>query len=124
VVQEIQSTTTGTARAAASATLSAIPVQVYIQIGNQNQKPRAEAVRAALQEKGYVVPAIENVAGKADLPKRTNVRYFNVQDKSVAEDLVKTLREHGSTSAYAYAVSRLKVKPGSLEIWYSPEDIA
>jgi hypothetical protein len=121
VAQEIQSGATGTAKAEASATLLALPVHVYIHIANENQRSKADAVRTTLEEKGYVVPGIENVAGKAELPKKTNVRYFNDQDKPIADAIVAALKEQGVASAYAYRVSRYKVKPGSLEIWFSPD---
>jgi hypothetical protein len=68
-----------------------------------------------------VVPEIENVEGKLDLPRKPNVRYFNDQDKPIADGIVAILIEQGLSSAHAEQVSRYKVKPGSLEILFSPD---
>lgn len=119
VAQEIQISGTATAKSEAKATLSTLPVQVYIQISREGQRSKAEDVRTALQKKGFTVPGIENIAIKADIPKKTNVRYFNDQDKSIADQIVAVLKEQGLASAYSYRVARYKVKPGSLEIWFS-----
>lgn len=121
VVQQIKLSGNATAKADASAALSTIPVQVFIQIASELQQKKAKEVLTALQQSGYVVPGIENVAGKADSPKKTNVRYFNAEDKSIAEKIAAVLREKGIADAYAYHVSQFKVKPGSLEIWFSAD---
>jgi len=119
VVQEIQQSATGTTKAEATATLSSLPVQVYMQLADEKQKIKANTIRTILQAKGYVVPDIGDVVGKA--PKITEVRYFNNQDKPIAEAIVTVLQEQRLTSAQASPVSRYKVKPGSLEIWFSAD---
>jgi hypothetical protein len=121
VAQQIQLSGTIAAKSEAKATLSSLPIQVYIQIANDKQRMKAEAIRVILQEKGYVVPEIENVEGKLDLPRKPNVRYFNDQDKPIADGIVAILIEQGLSSAHAEQVSRYKVKPGSLEILFSPD---
>jgi hypothetical protein len=64
------------------------------------------------------------VAGKAELPEKTNVRYFNVEDGPAAETIAELLKTNGVPDAYVYNVShRFKVKPGSLEVWFSPDAV-
>jgi hypothetical protein len=121
VAQQIQLSGTVAAKSEAKATLSLLPIQVYIQIANEKQRVKAESIRVILQEKGYVVHGIENVVGKLDFPRKPNVRYFNNQDKPIADGIVAILIEQGLSSAYSEQVSRYKVKPGSLEIWFSPD---
>lgn len=119
VVQQIKLSGSATAQAEASAVLSTIPVQVFVQIASELQREKAKEILAVLQQRGYVTPGIENVSGKADSPKITNVRYFNDEDKPIAEAITSVLKERGIEDAYAYHVSQYKVKPGSLEIWFS-----
>ena len=121
IAQQIKLSGSATAKAEASAALSTIPVQVFIQIASESQREKAREILAALQQSGFLTPAIENVSGKADSPKKTNVRYFNDGDKPTAEKIVSILKEKGMTEAYAYHVSQYKVKPGSLEVWFSTD---
>jgi hypothetical protein len=121
VAQEIKAGGTGPAKSEASALLSTLPVQVYLQIADDHQRGKAEAIRTALQQKGYVVPGIENVAGKADIPKNTNVRFYNDQDQAIAVAIASILRDQGLSTAYAYRVARFKARPGSIEIWFSSD---
>jgi hypothetical protein len=121
VAQEIKLSGSATAKAEASAALSTIPAQVYVQIASESQREKAKEVVAALQQRGYVTPGIEDVSGKADSPKNTNVRYFNDEDKAAAEAIAAILKEKGIATAYAYRVAQFKVKPGSLEVWFSAD---
>lgn len=122
VIQEIKSTGTATTKAEASAILPTLPAQVYIQIASESQRVKANEITTQLQQKGFVMPGIENMAGKgADMPKNTNVRYFNDEDKQTAEAIVAILKEAGITTAYAYPVSKYKVKAGGLEVWFSAD---
>lgn len=102
--------------------LNAIPARVYIQIANESQRDKAGQIRAKLIEKNFLVPGIENVSGKAEVPKNTNVRFFNEQDRTAAETVVGILHSAGITKAFAYPVSGQKARPGTLEIWFSQND--
>jgi hypothetical protein len=106
-------------RTAAAAVVKSIPVQVFVHIAAEDQRPHAAALIQALESEGYSVPGIENIAGKATLPKRTNVRYFNPQDKATADSIAGILRKQGIDDAYPYAVTHLNARPGSLEIWFA-----
>lgn len=121
VAQQIQISGSASARTEASAALSTIPVQVFLQIASESQRDKAKDVVTALQKRGYVTPGIENISGKADSPKKTNVRYFNDEDKAIAETIASILKEKGISDAYTYHVSQFKVRPGSLEIWFSAD---
>jgi hypothetical protein len=89
VIQEIKSNGTATTKAEATAILPTLPIQVYIQIASESQRVKANEITTQLQQKGFVMPGIENMAGKgADMPKNTNVRYFNDEDKPTAEAIV------------------------------------
>lgn len=121
VAQQIKASGSAAARTEASAALSTIPVQVFLQIAAESQREKAKDVVAALQQRGYVTPGIENISGKADSPKKTDVRYFNDEDKPIAETVASILKERGIADAYAHHVSQFKVKPGSLEIWFSAD---
>lgn len=103
-------------------TLEAIPGRVYIQIADARQREKAKQVEEKLRERGLLVPGIENVAGKAVIPRKTNVRYFNDQDKATAEAIVEVLTAAGISSAYAYRVAGINARPGSLEVWFSAND--
>jgi len=119
VVQDIKQNTTGAVRAEATETLTSLPVQVYMQLAGEQQRTKAESIRAMLQAKGYEIPSIGKVVGKA--PKITEVRYFNETDKPIADAIATVLREQGYASAQASYVSAYKAKQGSLEIWLPQE---
>jgi hypothetical protein len=121
VVEEIRQSGSAAAKEEASAALSSIPARVFVHIASEVQLAKVKDIVLALQDRGFVVPGVENVSGKAELPKNTNVRYFNAEDKPAAEAIAELLREKGVAGAYASNVTRYKVKPGSLEVWFSAE---
>lgn len=102
--------------------LGALPARVYIQIAGPTQRAKAKQIQQELIDHGLLVPGIEDVSGKADIPKNTNVRYFNDQDKATAETVVGILHSNGIASAYPYRVSGRSARPGTLEIWFSQND--
>lgn len=75
-------------RVVAAALDSALPVRVYIQIGQQSDRPLAEDARDKLRGAGLVIPGIELV-GAGRTPKRDSVRYC--QEK-VAPDAVERVQ--------------------------------
>lgn len=119
VAQEIKLSGSTSARSEASAALSTIPVQVFMHIASESQRQKAKDVAAVLRQKGFVVPGIENISGKADPPKKTNVRYFNNEDEKAARAIESVLQENGFTDTNAFPVPQYKVTPGSLEVWFS-----
>lgn len=122
VAQDIAASSSGAAKSEASAALEKIPAQVYLHIADEGQRDKAKAVQQNILEKGFTVPGIENVSGRAELPRNTSVRYFNEQDKASAESIVNSLKSQGLNSASAKYYSGLKARPGSIEVWMSPGD--
>jgi len=122
IVREVRSTGSPAARAEATAALSTLPTQIYIHIASKDQRQRAAVLREALEGKGYIVPGIEDVSAKADLPRKANVRYFNDEDKQTAQAIAEVMKQQGVSSVSAYKIGGYKVKPGSLEVWFSPSD--
>lgn len=53
-----------------------VPPRVYLHIAEESQRPTAQALQTALIEAGFVVPGIQNVAGKAYVPPQSEVRFF------------------------------------------------
>ena len=121
VAQDIKESASGTVKEQASAALAAIPARVFLHVASDTQQRSAEQIAATLKDRGYVVPGIENVSGKAQSPKKTNVRYFNSEDQAAAESIAQVLRERGIADASPYHVSMFKVRPGSLEVWFAPD---
>lgn len=121
VAQEILQTGTPAARKAAATTLEAITPKVSIHFAQEWQKSRAKNLASSLKDYGFNVPGIENVSGSATSPKITNVRYFNDTDKDTAESIAAMLRKEGFEDAKTYRVAQFSNKPGSLEVWFSPD---
>jgi hypothetical protein len=72
-----------------------IAARIYVQIGDENQRRRATEVVERLQKKGYIVPGIENVGGKARLPNSSQVRYY-ATDSVTREDIKVIVETLGS----------------------------
>src|SRR5262249_46713534 len=99
--------------------LGTLPRRVYIQIAGSKQREKARQIQQKLIVAGFIVPGIEDVSGKAVIPKTTSVRYFTDSDKATAGDLVQMLRANGLPSAAALPVSSNNARPGTLELWFS-----
>jgi hypothetical protein len=117
VAQDIQLSGSSAAKVAASAALASLPAQVYIQIGTESQRAKARELSTALQQSGFQTLGIENVAGKAESPKTSEVRYFNDDDKQPAEAIAAVLRQQGVKDAQSRRITFLKARPGSIEVW-------
>jgi len=118
VAESIKESGSTTDRAQAALALETIPARVFLQIADESQRPTAATVSEALRRSGYVVPGIENVAGKATSPKATTVRFFNEEDRPAAEAIVAVLKSTGIRDAVEQNVTRFKVRPGSIEVWF------
>lgn len=91
-----------------------LPPRVFIQIESEQHRPRAEQAKAALENKGVIVPGIE-VVGPDRTPAVTQLRYRG-EDKDKAGDVMKILRSAGikATRLSSMYVSRA----GQLELWF------
>ncbi|HEY0428464.1 MAG TPA: hypothetical protein VGC76_11845 [Pyrinomonadaceae bacterium] len=55
-------------------TANSLP-RIYLHIGEEAQRPLAETLQKKLQAAGYIIPGIQNVAGRAVVPTVTQLRY-------------------------------------------------
>lgn len=117
--QEVKQNGSGTSKSDAAKILDALPYTIYMHIGAEAQREAAKQALVGLQQLGYTPAGIENVAGKANLPKATEVRYFNVEDKSTADAIATSLQKNGYQSARSKQVSIFKVKSGNIEVWFA-----
>jgi hypothetical protein len=123
VLEEIKQSGSTIAKQQASNALMSVPARVLLHVGSEAQKEHAKAIVSKLQERGFIVPAVQNVFGNAELPHKTNVRYFNTEDRVSAEAITNILTSNGVPDAYTSNVTRFKVRPGSLEVWFSADAI-
>jgi len=91
--------------------------RVYIHISDEAQRNEMEKLKISLQSGGFSVPGIENVKDKADVPKKSSVRYFNVEDKENAQMLVDKLNESGEANVALFYITSYRARIGHLEIW-------
>jgi len=97
---------------------SKLPPLVYVQIANEGQRAIAEKASAKLRTAGYIVPGIENVGKKANIPESTEVRYFppTKQDDPDLKRVVQALGQIG-ISANTTLV-KLSSPPRQFELWF------
>ncbi len=119
VAQAIQSTGDASAQAAATETLAKIPAQVFLHIGDESQRAKAQANSRTLEEAGFQPMGIENVAAKGGVvPSKSQVRFFNDADKANAEAIANLLQHQGVADITAQKIA-LKARPGTIEVWLS-----
>jgi hypothetical protein len=107
----------GPTRQAAQDVLAQVPVYVYLHIAEEGQRDQARLIQAAIEDElGFVVPGIENIAGKAGVPSRARVRYFAESDAKAARLVAEILGKYGFRGATT-ARLRLRAKPGTVEVW-------
>jgi hypothetical protein len=92
------------------------PVRVFIQIGNELQRPSMEVLRQKLTRLGFIVLGIENV-GIDKLPTNPSVRYFYDEDKVNANVVAEQLRLSGFAAASIVRLNNTNARTGTLEIW-------
>jgi hypothetical protein len=103
------------------------PTRVYIHYTTKGQED-AEKVRSALDEACFLVPGIENITGKANPPKKTEVRLFTNSSNVVAEATqVRAIVNQGLGRDVALKFvnptwTREKIPPRLFEVWLGTED--
>jgi hypothetical protein len=126
VALDIQLSGSRSAKDNAKVTLSVLPtpIRVFGHIGKEDQRTRVEGALVALQAKaeGYSFVGVENVSGKATLPKTTEIRYFNDQDKDPAETIAQLLRVEFGPTVEAKKVAIPSVKLGTIEVWFAQDE--
>jgi hypothetical protein len=69
--------------------------RVYIHIASEDQRKAAKVLQSQLIAKNYIVPGIENVSGKAKIPAKLQVRYFDPQAKESADSILQLIKNGG-----------------------------
>jgi cell division protein FtsB len=101
-----------------------LPPRIYIHIGDESQRDKAKSAAGSLQQKGYLVPGIENV-GPDRAPKLSQLRYY--QDDSFgpgdSKDIVSTLEDRGINVAPKDSLngSGRSHRPRHYEIWFGKD---
>jgi hypothetical protein len=76
------------------ATVQQLPVRVYMQIADEQQREKVQELQSILRQRGFLVPGIEKI-GEKQAVKKTEVRYFDDSDK-VHADQVQSIVTHTS----------------------------
>lgn len=94
-----------------------IPPRIYFHIAREDQRERARQLARQLQAKGYVVPGIENVQGKANIPHVSQLRYYQNSEKKDLDDIGDYLRAKGIPFQLPPALKSGGVRPRHYELW-------
>lgn len=94
-----------------------IPPRIYIHIARDDQRERAREIARQLQAKGYVVPGIENVKGKASIPPISELRYYPTSETKDVNDISEYLRSHNIPIRPNQLYSG-RVRPRHYELWF------
>jgi hypothetical protein len=101
-----------------------IAARIYVQIGDEDQRQRASEAVSLLQKKGYIVPGIENVGGKANIPSVSEIRYYQTDDVAQEDikDIVSLLGGIGvNLRVPKNSLSSSGVRPRHYEIWFGKD---
>ena len=91
--------------------------RIWLHIRDGTQRPKATTIAGALEDKGYTVPSIREVAVG---PTRTQIRFFHPDGRAVAQDLKSLLEEQGITvTVEDFSNAGLQHH----ELWFSPESL-
>jgi hypothetical protein len=99
-------------------TAQALPIRVYIQIANPDQRKGAETLRSELSSKGFVAPGVELRADES--PDNTEIRYFSQGDQEQARSVAGIAQQLGYKTAQVKDSSggvKGKAPVRQLEVW-------
>jgi cell division protein FtsB len=102
---------------------SELAPRIYLTVPYEDQVAPARKISASLQAKNkdYIVPGVELV----DVPlswHKTEVRYFREDDRNIANEIARLLRELGVKDAESRFVGKYKnVSPRQYEVWFSKD---
>lgn len=88
----------GEATAQADMAQSWAVTRVFLQISREEDRPRAQALQAALEAAKFDVPGIEFVE-PARYPKTGEIRFYYKEQKEIADTLAKQVMQIGAASA-------------------------
>ena len=99
-----------------------LPVRIYLQMSNEDDRPRAEAAMDAFRKAGLIVPGIERVSARSS-PLRNDLRYCDGKVNPDALERVKSAAAAAVTPAPQIVVlnPRLcgRVRFNHFEIWFA-----
>jgi hypothetical protein len=101
-----------------------IPARVYFHIGQEDQRKLAGDIARRLQARGYIVPGIENVAGKAKVPEISQLRYYQTDEMSQSDlrDLFEFFRSVGVRLDKPVLIRNARgVRARHYEIWFGDD---
>ncbi|MCW3107652.1 MAG: hypothetical protein JWQ09_2158 [Segetibacter sp.] len=106
--------------------INSLPPRVYIQISGEDQRQVGKTVQSKLLQSGYLAPGVENIKGKANIPSKTEVRYYRDEEIEEASRIVHFLKDlklgiEMRDSPVKVPGSGRGTRPRHYEIWFSPE---
>jgi hypothetical protein len=105
---------------AASPQSAALLPRIYMQTVSHDDDARAQVVRKALAETGYLVLGIENVPKALPL-KRSEVRFYHSVEQAEAEKIAAVMKSAGESNVGVVYLKRFEnsttVRPNHFEVW-------
>ena len=97
-----------------------VGAMVYTQVKNNDEASfnLGKKIVGLLEKSGVLASDIERI-DSSKIPKQTQVRYFNDNDKEKAEQLATFVSEQITEEVHIVRPPNLKTKPGVLEVWIS-----
>jgi DNA-binding transcriptional regulator of glucitol operon len=97
-----------------------VPPRIYIHIIGEAQRARAGEAARQLQAKGFVVPGIENVQGKARPQAVSDVRYYknNEASQQDVENISSVLAGFGVRLKPISLAPSGNARPRHYEVWF------
>jgi hypothetical protein len=103
----------------------AVPVvskKIFLHIADERDRKTAGDVEETLKKYGHIVPGIQNVSGKAKIPRDIEVRYFRFpQDQEIAREILNLVQQHhDAKDARLVYVGRdpAAIRSGHIEVWF------
>jgi hypothetical protein len=93
--------------------------RVFLQIGDESQRPRARRVSALLQKEGYVVPGIENVGNRAPQSTQVRCKPRNDAERAEGQKLTSLLQDWGIKVIFQEIGDT--TRPWQYEIWFGSD---
>jgi outer membrane murein-binding lipoprotein Lpp len=101
--------------------MAALLPRIYMQIVDPADKSRAEAVKTALWQAGFVVLGIETVPKAAKNQKGSDVRYYRKEETEQAERIAEVLKQAGEQNVRYFIPKGMEnspnVRPNHFEVW-------
>lgn len=104
-----------------------LPPRMYFQLANENQRPRADKLAAALRSLGFTVPGYEIVGGRA--PATSELRWYQPANESdlpsVTANRDKALQKCKELDGPNWTARELRssssVRPNHYELWFGAD---